>query len=136
MAILVGGACNSSTVLPLQPTLKWQFLIRGLILKRLPIAAHCSSILHGNFSHGCYSSSILPLQPIGAHSSWQFYSRRGDFPKLLPLQPIAFHSYIAILDRGLVLKNPAISADCSPLLHGNFSQGVVIPRKSFHCSPF
>ena len=42
---------------------------------------------------------------------------------MLPLQPIAAHSYVAVLVRGKVLKIPPIAAHCSPLLHGNFSQG-------------
>ena len=35
---------------------------------------------------------------------------------------------------GQILKSPPIAAHCSPLLYGNFSQGV-IPEKSSHCNP-
>ena len=50
------------------------------------------------------------------------------------MQPIAAHFYMAISVRGEFLKGPPIAAHCSPLLHDNFSHGV-IPEKSSHCSP-
>ena len=96
---------KSSHCSPLQPTLTQQFLSGGisskvlplhcspfqptLTLKSLPIAAHCSPLLHGNFSQG------------------------GNSLKILPLQPIAAHSYMAISVRGVI---PQKSSHCSPTL--------------------
>ena len=146
---------------PLQPTLTCQFQSGELFLKRPLIAAHCSPLLHGNFSQGVNSWKVLPLQPIAAHSymaisvgggvnSWKVLPLQpivGNSWKVFPLQPIAAHSYMTISVRGQFLKSPHFAINCSPLLHGNFTQGVipekfslcspllVIPEKSFHCSP-
>ena len=112
--------------------------VRGLIPEK---SSHCSPlqpILTWQFQSGGGGNSwkVLPLQPI-VGNSW----------KVFPLQPIAAHYYMAISVRGQFLKCPHFAINCSPLLHGNFSQGVnpekfslcspllVIPEKSFHWSP-
>ena len=61
---------NSSKDLPLQPIADhffMVFLVREVILQKPPLAALCSSLLHGNFSQGGNSSKVLPLQTIVAH---------------------------------------------------------------------
>ena len=89
MAILVRGKFpKSSHCKPLQPTLTWQF-----------------------YSGVVYSSKVLPLQPISAHSYMANFFR-GNSSKVIPLQPTAAHSYMAILVGG----------------------GGVILQKSSHCS--
>ena len=119
---------NSSRCSPLQPTLTWQFQSWGVIPEK---SSHCSPLLHGNFSHGGNSWKVLPLQPT---FTWQF-QWGGNSWKVLPLQSIAAHSYMAISVGGWwFLKYPPNAAHCGPLLHGNFSEGV-IPEKSSHCSP-
>ena len=151
MAISVRGV-NSWKVLPLQPIAAHSYMaisVRGGFLKRPPIAAHCSPLLHGNFSRGggvipgksshcsplqptltwqfqsggCISWKVLPLQPIAANSNMAISVRGVNSWKVHPLQPIAAHSCMAISVRGVFLKSPRIAAHCSPLLHGNFSQG-------------
>ena len=137
------SGCNSSKVLPLQPTLTWQFLSGGnsskvlplqpiaahfymaifnrgdLSLTNLPIAAHCSALLQGNFSQGVIpqkSSHCSPLlhgnfrqvvtpqksshcRPLQRALTWQFLTG-GIYPsQIFPLQPIAARSYMAILVR-------------------------------------
>ena len=121
-----GRGGDSSKVIPLQPTLTWQFQSGG------------------NFS------KVLPMQPIAVHSYMAFSGRGGNSPKCIPLQPIAAHSYMVILDRGMgkssesshcrpmepnlhsslsqrrvggFLRSHPNAAHCIPLLHGSFSQG-------------
>ena len=123
IAISVRGG-NSWKVLPLQPIAAHSFmaiLVRGVIPEK---SSHCSPYqptLIWQFQSGGNSWKDLPLQPI-VGNSW----------KVLPLQPIAAHSYMAISVRGQFLKSPPFAINCSPLLHGNFSQGV-ISENSSHC---
>ena len=81
-------------------------LVRGYLLKKPPIAAHCTPLLLGNFSQGGNSSKVLPLQPIAAHYYMAISVRGGgNSSKVLPLQPSSYiilpplnklppHSYI------------------------------------------
>ena len=91
----MGG--KSWKVLPLQPTLTWQFQSWGVNPEK---SSHCS-----------------PLQPT---LTWQFQSWGVNPEKsshCSPLQPTLtwqFQSW------GV---NPEKSSHCSPLLHGNFSHG-------------
>ena len=80
---------KSSHCSPSQTTPTWQFQSGGLLLKSPPIAAHCSPLLHGNFSQGGNSWKVLPLQPIAAHSYMAISVRGVNSWKVLPLQPIA-----------------------------------------------
>ena len=75
-------------------------------------------------------SEFLKSPPIAAHACMAIFVSGGKF---LESPLIAAHPYMAILVRGVIPQN---SSHCSPLLHGNFSQGGgVIPQKSSHCSP-
>ena len=120
---LSGG--NSSKVLPLQPIAAHSYmaiLVRGVIPEK---SSHCSPLqptLIWQFQSGGISWKDLPLQHI-VGNSW----------KVLPLQPIAAHSHMAISVKGQFLKSPPFAINCSPLLHGNFSWGV-ISETSSHCS--
>ena len=150
---------KSSQCSPLQPTPTWQFLVRGLFLKSPPIAAHCSlllhmvisvrlsvihesppiaalcsSHLHGNFIQGVNFEKSSDCSPLQLTLRWHFQSGCNSW-KVLTLQPIATHSYMAIsVMLGVVPESPPIAALCSPLLHGNFSQGVIFQNSS-DCSP-
>ena len=106
--------------------------VRGQFLKSPPFAINCSPLLHGNFSQGLNSEKSSHCSALQPTLTWQFQSG-GNSWKVLPLQPIAAQFYMAISVRGLLLKRPLIAAHCSPLLYGNFSQGV-ISEKSSHCS--
>ena len=101
---------KSSHCSRLQPTFTWQFQSEGLFLKRPLITAHCSPLLHGNFSH-----LFLKSPPIAAHCSPPLHGnfcQGGNSSKVLPLQPIAAHSYMAILVRKVI---PERSSHCRPL---------------------
>ena len=78
----------------------------GLFLKSPPIAAHCSPLLHGNFSQRVVPQMSPHFSPLQPTLTWRFFS-------------------------GVILQK---SSHCSPLFNSNSSQGV-IPQNSSHCIP-
>ena len=82
----------------------------------------------------------LPLTLTSFYPPWQ----PNSYIILLPLNKLPPHSYTILSpwqptitwqfqSGGLIpKKNPPIAAHCSPLLHGIFTQGVLITLTSFH----
>ena len=138
MAISVRGGGiipeKSSHCSPLQCILTWQFQSGVYFLKSPPIAAHCSPLLHGNFSQGVILEKFSHCSPLQPTLTCQFQSV-GIIPEksshCSPLQRILTWQFQSGV---YFLKSPPIAAHCSPFLHCNFSQGL-IPQKSSHCSP-
>ena len=148
------SGCNFWKVLILQPIAAHSYMaisVKGVIPEK---SSHCSRLqpfFTWQFQSGAGGGGVIPeksshCSPLQPTLTWQFLS--GSISsKNLPLQPIAAHSYMAISVKGQFLKSTPFAINCSPLLHGNFSQGVipkksslcspllVIPENSFHCSP-
>ena len=108
-------------------------LVGGGFLKSLPIAAHCSPLLHGDFSQESNSSKVLTLQPIVAHS-YKAISVRGLTPEksshCIPFQP----SYMAVSTRAVIPEKFSHCSSLQPTLTWQFQLGGN-SWKSSHCSP-
>ena len=99
--------------------------------RRIGIAQEVSGLIQIKPETSCSMPIILVCLMFSSCQEPPLAAQLNSW-KVIPLQPIAAHSYMAISVMGGV--NPETSSHCSPLLHGNFSQGV-IPENSSHCSP-